>query len=385
MRLANLTMPTRARLGFAVALMSLVLAPSGAAAANHHACRHERHHHTVCVAHRRRHRRTGATKKTHADGLAVRATPAPPRYFSPMSIWNLKVPANAPLDPNSSAVVGNLLAQEATEGLGIATSSYGVPIYTVPAKEPLVHVTLDQGPAQAALQQAFDAVPLPANAQPATGTDGNLAVYQKSTNSMWEFWRLSDQADGWHAKWGGRLLDVSTDPGYYRNITSPSGAVLESASWGSTAPGFPLVAGVMTIAQLQSGVIPHALGLAISNTCGGLWAWPAQGTDGVSAEPCVPEGAHFRLDPNLNLASLNLGPVALMMAQAAQKYGIIINNRSDGFTFRGEDPTQYEAQYGTNPYSTIFCHQWPSQILAQFPWSYLQLLPMNLQPPAGTP
>ncbi len=316
-----------------------------------------------------------------------------PRFFSRSSVWNAPVPADAPLDPNSSAVVANLLQQEATESLGIATGSYGVPIYTVGANQPLVHVTLDQGPAQADLQDAFDAVPLPPNAKPAAGTDANLAVYQPSTDTMWEFWRLSHEANGWHAQWGGRMPNVSTDPGYYRNVFDPEGNVLERPWWGTTAASFPLVAGAMTIAELQSGVIPHALGLAITNTCGGVWAWPAQRTDGVSPEPCVPEGAQFRLDPNLNLASLHLGHFALMMAQAAQKYGIIINNRSDGFTFRGEDPTQYEAKHGYNPYKgpdnqpgspgALF-DQWPSQILKQFPWSHLQLLPMNLQTKTDT-
>ena len=316
-----------------------------------------------------------------------------PRFFSPSSVWNAPLPADAPFDPNSSAVVANLLHQEVTESLGIATTSYGVPIYTVSENQPLVHITLDQGPAQADLQNAFDAVPLPANAKPAAGTDGNLAVYQPSTNTMWEFWRLSKQADGWHAQWGGRMPNVSNNPGYYQNVVSPSGTVLERASWGTTAASFPLVAGVMTIAELRSGVIPHALGLAITNTCGGVWAWPAQRTDGVTPEPCVPEGAHFRLDPNLNLASLHLGHFALMMAQAAQTYGIIINNRSDGFTFRGEDPTQYEAEYGYNPYNgpdgqlgspgALF-DQWPSQILEQFPWSHLELLQMDLRTQPNT-
>ena len=315
------------------------------------------------------------------------------RFFSPSSVWNAPLAADAPLDANSSAVVANLLHQEATESLGIATTSYGVPIYTVSANQPPVHITLDQGPAQADLQDAFDAVPLPANAKPAAGTDGNLAVYQPSTNTMWEFWRLSKQADGWHAQWGGRMPNVSNNPGYYQNVVSPSGTVLERASWGTTAASFPLVAGVMTIAELQSGVIPHALGLAITNTCGGVWAWPAQRTDGVSPEPCVPEGAHFRLDPKLNLASLHLGHFALMMAQAAQTYGIIINNRSDGFTFRGEDPTQYEAEHGYNPYGgpdgqpgspgALF-DQWPSQILEQFPWNHLELLKMDLRAQPNT-
>ena len=57
----------------------------------------------------------------------------------------------------------------------------------------MVHVTLDQGPSQVDLQNAFNAVPIP-RVPGRAGTDGNLAVYQPSTDTMWEFWRLSMQA-----------------------------------------------------------------------------------------------------------------------------------------------------------------------------------------------
>jgi hypothetical protein len=145
----------------------------------------------------------------------------------------------------------------------------------------------------------------------------------------------------------------------------------------------------MTIKELQSGTIPHALSLAITSTCGGLFAAPAQRTDGFDASPdCVPEGAHFRLDPHLDLASLGLPHFVYMMAVAAQKYGIIINNRSDGFTFRGEDPLQYEQAHGYDPYfgpqhepgtpGALFSG-WPADMLRLFPWSHLELLKMDLR------
>ncbi len=338
-----------------------------------------------------RHAPPRAVIPTHqrCNSSACSQTTSPPRFFAPNSIWNVPVPSKAPLDPNSAAIVGNLLAQERTEPVGIATRSYGVPIYTVSAKQPDIHVTLDQGPAMANLQRVFDEVPIPAGAQPANGTDSNLAVYQPSSDTMWEFWRLSKQPDGWHASWGGRIEHVSTDPGYFRNVNSPNGNLIEQVDWGTTAAGFPLVAGVMTISELKAGHINHALGLAISNTRAGVWAAPAQRSDGSSpASDTVPEGAHFRLDPHLNLASLHLPHFVLMMAQAAQKYGIIINNRSDGFTFRAEDPLQYERRYGYNPYmgranipgtAGALFSQWPSVMLREFPWSHLQLLKMNLR------
>jgi hypothetical protein len=323
----------------------------------------------------------------------VSPSPAPKtpstRFFSPDSVWNAPVPADASLDPNSAAIVANLVQQEQSESVGIATRDFGVPIYTVPADQPDVHVTLDQGHGNGPLQRALDEVPIPASAQAAAGTDANLAVYQPSTDTMWEFWKLSKQADGWHARWGGRMVHVSTNPGYYRNVVDPNGNVLEQPDWGAPATSFPVVAGVMTIAELESGQIDHALALAITHTRAGVWAWPAQRTDGDSSDPNTPpEGAHFRLDPNLNLAALHLPHFVYMMAVAAQRYGIIIDNRSTGFTFRGEDPLQFEQQYGYNPYmgrkgapgspGALF-NNWPPEMLREFPWSHLQLLTMNLR------
>ena len=57
----------------------------------------------------------------------------------------------------------------------------------------------------------------------------------------------------WHAAWGGRILQVSTDPGYYRNIPSPTGGYSEESGWGVTATGLPVAGGLITFADLASG------------------------------------------------------------------------------------------------------------------------------------
>ena len=216
------------------------------------------------------------------------------------SIWNQPLAAGAPLDPNSAAVVGNLLSQERSESVGIATKDFGVPIYTVPATQPKVRVILDQGPAQTALQAAFDSVPLPAGAQEAEGTDANLAVYQPSTDTMWEFWRLHRASDGaWHASWGGRMYHVSSDPGYYRYVVSPQGRVLETPRLGRAGDLVP---------SRRRGHDDRGAALGRDRARPGAgdhahlrrnWAAPAQRSDGdvTGSTDCVPEGAHFRLDP----------------------------------------------------------------------------------------
>jgi hypothetical protein len=319
----------------------------------------------------------------------VSASPSEP-FFSPTSIWNAALPDNAALDPNSSAVVGSLLQEEQISADRKSMSlQAGAPLYVVGPNQPTVAVHLNQGPLYAPLQRALDAVPLPPNAEAASTTDENLAVWQPSTNTMWEFWKMTKTATGWSADLGGRLWDVSDNPGYYLNMFDTHGNVLEQWNWGTTAASFPLMAGVITIGDLEAGMINHALGLAISDTCAKIFAAPAQRTDGDTSTPnCVPEGAHFRLDPNLDLASLHLPRLTLMMAEAAQKYGIVINNRSHGFTIRTQDPTEFEQLYGYNPFygphnepgtpGALF-DVWSPTAMQDFPWSHLQLLKMDVR------
>jgi hypothetical protein len=91
----------------------------------------------------------------------------------------------------------------------------------------------------------------------------------------------------------------------------------------------------------------------------------------------MPEGAHLRLDPNLDLASLHLPKLTLMMAEAAQRYGIFVRDSSVNVAFVAQDPTPT----GTNPYTGThgyFEGKSSQQLLEAFPWAYLELLKMEL-------
>jgi hypothetical protein len=77
-------------------------------------------------------------------------------------------------------------------------------------------VTLDTsgGGARLLAQVLRQGVPIPAAAKPAEGTDQHMVVWQPSTNTMWEFWHAQDVNGAWHARWGGRMTDVSSSPGF---------------------------------------------------------------------------------------------------------------------------------------------------------------------------
>jgi hypothetical protein len=308
------------------------------------------------------------------------------RLFSPASVWNRIVPASTRLAPNSQGITGYLdsfVNSSLTEGIGpwINTTDYSTPIYTVPAHQRTVRVRFTW--ATPALVEAFDAVPIPPGAQPAAGTDAQMTIYQPSTDTLWELWEMHRTASGqWQAGWGGRILHVSSNPGYYQNVVGPNGTTLEQSDWGATASGLPIAAGLITLSDLASGRINHALALLVPKAKAKVFYCPAQRTDGYDTSPdAIPEGAHFRLDPELNLSTLAMPPVTRMIAEAAQKYGLIVNDQT-GVTvgFRAQDPTPLMRSGLPNPYGSYFAnpasghYQMPTQFLASFPWSHLQLL-----------
>ncbi len=185
------------------------------------------------------------------------------------------------------------------------------------------------------LQRAFEKVPLPEDAEPAPGVDGHLTVWQPATDKLWEFFQMRREADGWHASWGGAIQHVSQSAGYYTRASWPGG----QSYWGATGTSLPVAGGVITVGELSRGSIDHALALNIPEVRAGEFSWPAQRSDGESRAPdAIPEGARFRLDPRLDLGRLDLPPVVLAIARAAQRYGIVLRDRSSTVAFYAEFP-----------------------------------------------
>jgi hypothetical protein len=321
---------------------------------------------------------------------AATSTTVPPpaatagRPFSPTSIWNRPVPADAPIDASSERLIRALDAEVVTEqheGIGpwIATKKGTTPVYIVPRGTHLTRVHLDDPTLwwRAALQRAFDAVPIPSGARPAKGKDADLVVWQPSTDKAWEFFHMRREADGWHAAWGGAIDHVSRNPGYYTPSAWP-GAL---SQWGASASSLSVLGGLITLRDLRAGVIDHALAIDLPAPRAGVFALPAQRADGTGGPDTLPEGAHLRLDPRLDLSRLSLPPVTRMIALAAQRYGFFVRDQTHyAISFMAEDGTPYGGQrvyYGPR---AAFGRLNPAQVLAKFPWNHLQVLKLQLRP-----
>ena len=306
------------------------------------------------------------------------------RFFSPTSPWNEPLSRNAVIDSASSEVVGALYREvkrelEAEQGPSISTTSSSVPIYTVPAEQPTVPVRLASPFLVPALSSAWSAVPLPSAALPAAGNDRHLVVWQPSTNRLWEFWHLAKTGETWQAEWGGAIQDVSSGAGVYGPGAWPGA----TRSWGASASSLSIAGGLIRLEDLERGEINHALAIGVPMVRAGAYAAPAERSDGTSTNPAaLPEGAHLRLDPRLELWKLHLRPLTLMLARAAKRYGIIVRDGAGSVTFYGQDPTPT----GANPYrgpGGYFEGTYPAALLASFPWKQLRLLQMQLTSSGG--
>ena len=304
--------------------------------------------------------------------VAAPAEASTTRPFSPSSFWNAPLPAYTPIDPRSQAYSAEIKQQIADYygNATINTKNYSAPVYTVDSSVPAVQVKFLNCQNKTWVDPKFlemvSAVPIPDNAIPASGTDSEMVIWQPSTDQVWELWKATKKTDGWYACWGGRIQNASTSNGVFQK------------NYGVAATGLSLLGGMMRIEELQAGEINHALDFSIVRPKKSTYSWPANRTDGWGTnENDIPEGQRFRLDPDLNVDSLNISPTAKVMAKAIQKYGMILRDKSGSVNFYAENPSPMMAEGAPNPYTAIFGGRPAYSILDHFPWDSLQALPFD--------
>ena len=300
--------------------------------------------------------------------LAGEGLIAPTRsIFGRASVWRAHV-TGRPVSKESGIQINGLTARLARLYNGNAAFSvyqYGVAWVTVSADQPTTTVKWDDcqgknrtpdglfGPAG-----QFERVPIPDVAVPSPGTDAQLTIYQPSTDTLWDFWRAYHATDGWHACWGGRIDDASADSGVF------------PFPFGASASGLARSAGAVSINDVRSGRIEHAIALSVPR---GQVARepvrPANRSDGENvAADAIPEGARLRLDPEVRVESLELSPIGAMVARAAQTYGFIVTDCAGTLSVPAENPGVYQRATGIDPWALLLGGLRPSAVLANFPW-----------------
>jgi hypothetical protein len=108
---------------------------------------------------------------------------------------------------------------------------------------------------------------------------------------------------------------------------------------GRRASMIPSFAGVIRNGELSSGLIPHALAvIAPQSVLQAKAIWPAAAFDrGSSYSGTIPMGSLLAIPPSVNLQSLGLSKLGMVVAAAAQNYGLyIVDSGGSGIGFLAE-------------------------------------------------
>lgn len=296
-----------------------------------------------------------ARAATEPKPAATSVTTAPslfPNSFFDRSVTQQRVASD------STILVVNLVNQYRTHYGSIGVNR--MPIFTVPANQRLVPVSVKSGCWWTFLYSTGTSVPIPPGAYNSNSSDDDLIVSQPSTGRAWEFWRATEANGHWSACWGGG-----------ENLSSSSGVF--PAPFGLSATGISYLATTITEADVTSGKIAHAIAMEITG-CNASVA-PADRTDCRVSRGSPSEGTWFRL-PSTARMPANLTPFAQMVFRALQTYGAVVVDHAGAVMVEAENSRDwaFEGHAGTDPITASFAGKPQYAVLNGMPWSQLQVI-----------
>jgi hypothetical protein len=218
------------------------------------------------------------------------------RYFAATSPWNTKIDT-ASADPNSATMIAEAaerlgVSELGQSGQGISTQyrkvddthlyvnsqAWTVPVVSGGVPTPIVCRQVQCGDAPATLT-----LNIPTDANPDPRYDGWFTVMDTAHHRAYDLWRARRESDGRISYQYARIWDLDGS-GYGQPGTQSA-----------RGSGLPLFGGLITAAELQTGLIQHALAISVPGPSQKYFVSPASATDGNGPAGSLPEGARIRL------------------------------------------------------------------------------------------
>ena len=243
-----------------------------------------------------------------------------PRPYSARSPWNRPIGRLPAYDPRSgfhvTALDGRLISDP---------REYTFPVYEVASRTRLQTVSISgwfsrvhaSGRRLRNTPVPTVRVPIPANARPAAGSDGQVIVLNRSTGDEWGFFQLSRRPGG----------GFTATNGYRYNVRWSGVPPVSGSKFTARGAGIPYLAGLVRPCEIARGRIDHALAFAYDYPTDS-YVYPATKSDGDGTDPAdLPEGARLQLDPALTGAQIRAWGcrrACFTVALALQEYGMYV-------------------------------------------------------------
>ena len=200
---------------------------------------------------------------------------------------------------------------------------YGIPVTVVKAGHPLVPVRFTYASESDRVRYPLGKDTRIEGGSTSTG-DRHAVVVNAATCRLYETWDTRLTAAGWTAG-SGATWDLRSD-------------ALRPAGWTSAdAAGLPILAGLLTYAEVKAGSVDHPIRFTTPVTST-RYVWPARheaGSTGSAAYP--PMGAWFRLKASYSLAGYSRD--AQVVLRALKHHGMILADNGSPWFFQGTSDT----------------------------------------------
>lgn len=269
----------------------------------------------------------GAARGPHTEAPAHSCAGRP---FSDRSPWNQRIDERAELHPENAQLIAQV--EHKGNAFGLNLRPWGVPVFSANATTPRFPVRVTDLAGFGFSDSAL--IPIPTEVRADPEFDGHVAIVSESMCFAWDCWqfRYEDNSPVCTVAAGIELDGEGVHPGF--------DVATGNEAHGARACGYPLVAGLVRVAEFDRGTIDHALVFAYPGIRAIDFVFPASTGHPlfpqISREEGLPCGAHIRLDPNLDLDALALSPFARMVAEALQRYGAYIGDYSGSLSFYAE-------------------------------------------------
>jgi hypothetical protein len=287
---------------------------------------------------------------TQNDSL-VRQRLLEERPFDGDSPWNVPIPDDPVVDPGSAAMISNLVVPGRPPIANLY--DFGLPIYEADARTPRHRIRCTEPWGTCDLEEVEGGVPIPDGARANPGSDAAISVVDRAQGRVYCLWRYNN--DYATTAWG-HVYDLH--------------GLGDGRPPVCTGSGLPGMGGVVRLAEMKAGEIPHALVFS-TMLCGSGVRYPAGKSDGsYTGRGALPEGARLQLDPAVDVDAIpGITPGERAVARALQVYGAYAGDCGGAkmaFTF--EHP-----KGGEDPYPSVG-FQWDYFGMSHIPWERMRVL-----------
>lgn len=278
----------------------------------------------------------------------VAAPPAPPAQRPlTQTFWYSPIPAGAALNPNSPAIVAEVVRQSKISA-PVVNGAQSPPAWvpttaTVPLSQALIPGVCSHDSTMSAI--AATGLPIPPDLVPTPDSDSAVIIYQPDAPQGGFVWELQgfhwitqgvqwscnslSRMSGANTRTTGRFVDWVTGPG--GNTPGAVYSTWESHAWGIQGSGLPYLPGVLTLEDIQRGSVNHALLLEVYDAGSGQHVYPAARSDGGASSGtaafALAEGMWLTFPAGFVIPT-SLSETTQRYMQAARDYGLIITDRT---------------------------------------------------------